>query len=182
MTTNPDSWVMYEGRRLVNAPPKGQRGFISIPPEERFESYVDRNGSISALVPGLGPCWLWRGQVNKSGYGVLSVGGRHRLAHRWAYEHRFGSIAKGLTLDHLCRTSICVNPEHCEPVTAGVNVKRGGKSLITHCPQGHPYDAANTVVSRGRRHCRECRKSARHQRQNADYWRAYRARKRTAQA
>lgn len=43
----------------------------------------------------------------------------------------------------------------------------------THCPQGHPYDAANTYVcSGGRRHCRAClyaRNKARKDARNA--WR-----------
>lgn len=34
---------------------------------------------------------------------------------------------------------------------------RGGKSGVTHCPQGHPYDAANTYIAkRGNRSCRAC--------------------------
>ncbi len=33
-------------------------------------------------------------------------------------------------------------------------MKNGEK---THCPQGHPYDAANTYIWRGRRICRACR-------------------------
>lgn len=27
----------------------------------------------------------------------------------------------------------------------------------THCPQGHPYDSANTYTWRGRRYCKRCR-------------------------
>lgn len=30
----------------------------------------------------------------------------------------------------------------------------------THCPQGHPYDEANTRIYKGRRHCRACTKEA----------------------
>lgn len=31
-----------------------------------------------------------------------------------------------------------------------------GQRHRTHCPLGHPYDAANTRYYRGRRHCRKC--------------------------
>jgi hypothetical protein len=29
----------------------------------------------------------------------------------------------------------------------------------THCPRGHPYDSANTLVSGGRRYCRTCKRA-----------------------
>lgn len=31
-----------------------------------------------------------------------------------------------------------------------------GGRVKTHCPRGHPYDAENTYVYRGKRHCRRC--------------------------
>jgi hypothetical protein len=33
---------------------------------------------------------------------------------------------------------------------------RRGLALRTHCPQGHPYDEANTRYWRGQRRCRAC--------------------------
>lgn len=81
-----------------------------------------------------------------------------RYAHRVAYEHLVGPIPEGLQLDHLCRNRTCVNPEHLEPVTAQENTVRA-RSLITHCPSGHPYSDTNTAVGRnGKRYCRECKR------------------------
>jgi hypothetical protein len=82
-----------------------------------------------------------------------------RYAHRVAYERMVGPVPDGLQLDHLCRNRMCVNPQHLEPVTAGENTRRA-RALITHCPQGHPYDDANTGRSPDgtKRYCHECKR------------------------
>ena len=36
------------------------------------------------------------------------------------------------------------------------------KSTITHCPQGHEYTEANTVIISGSRNCRTCRRARNH--------------------
>src|SRR5207247_883193 len=33
---------------------------------------------------------------------------------------------------------------------------RARAALITHCPKGHPYDEANTMIHQGKRVCRKC--------------------------
>lgn len=35
-------------------------------------------------------------------------------------------------------------------------------ALKTHCPRGHPYDQENTILDRGRRRCRECKRASDH--------------------
>lgn len=111
-----------------------------------------------------GECWLWKGPLQKHGYGA--IGGR--LAHRVAYELLKGPIPEGLQLDHLCRVRPCVNPEHLEPVTPKTNCLRGFgpgglNAQKTHCPRGHEYSDANTYVRTGRlpaRGCRACNRIA----------------------
>lgn len=122
-------------------------------------------------------CWLWTGQM-RGGYGRIKIGGRrgtHKSAHVLLYEVTKGPVPEGLELDHLCRTRCCVNPDHLEAVTHAVNRQRGtqGDHLAarTHCPQGHPYDEANTMLIARRsagvptggfnRMCRECCRSRR---------------------
>lgn len=87
-------------------------------PEQRFrrQHTVDGNG-----------CWIWNGSTTgKDGrYGQFIVNGRPFKAHRWSYEDHKGTIPDGLELDHLCRVTLCVNPDHLEPVTHLVNVRRG---------------------------------------------------------
>lgn len=130
-------------------------------PEElaRFNAKIDTTGTT---------CWTWTGAITKDprpgagGYAIFRSEGRTRLAHRVAYEHFIGPIPEGMTLDHLCRVRNCVNPAHCEPVPTRTNTLRGDgptaeNAVATHCPQGHPYDDANTYTERrGSRHCRTC--------------------------
>lgn len=124
-------------------------------------------------------CWLWDGAIEPNGYVRFHVRtgdpGRPRrrvLVHRAAYEHFVGPIPPGLQLDHLCGVRHCFNPAHLEPVTAWENTMRSTawgalNAAKTHCPQGHPYDEANTLVSGGRRRCRACgRAAARNRRKN----------------
>lgn len=71
-------------------------------------------------------CWIWLGQKNLHGYGQFWNGQLTVRAHRWSYEHMRAEIAPyGLPLDHLCNVRACVNPFHLEPVSWGVNMRRG---------------------------------------------------------
>jgi hypothetical protein len=126
-------------------------------------------------------CWQWTGNVSVTGYGRLWTGpsGGRRLAyaHRYVYTVHRGLIPHGLTLDHLCRNTRCVNPEHLEPVTAAENTRRAG-AAVTHCVRGHVYDEQNTYLAKkpgnGRRACRACH------RENERNRRGQRAERRTA--
>ena len=106
-------------------------------------------------------CWLWPGATNGKGYGMARAGARVVRVHRLIYEHLVGPVPEGLQLDHTCRQRGCCNPRHMEPVTNRENGRRGIKGeLTTHCPQGHPYDDANTYVTpRGHRKCRACNRA-----------------------
>jgi hypothetical protein len=106
-------------------------------------------------------CWPWIGQLDRYGYGKLSIEGRTQKAHRIAYEMAIAAIPKGLHIDHLCRVRHCVNPFHLEPVEKWVNDARGRgfvipNSLKIACDHGHPFTPNNTRVWRGRRICRTC--------------------------
>lgn len=58
----------------------------------------------------------------------------------------------------MCRNTLCVNPDHLEPVTPQENVDRRSAAL-THCPTGHEYDAINTYHDpTGNKHCRTCKR------------------------
>lgn len=70
-------------------------------------------------------CWEWTGATSGKGYGYLRIGGKANYAHRVAYEAFVCPIPDGLVIDHLCRNTVCCNPEHLEAVENSVNVKRG---------------------------------------------------------
>ena len=110
-------------------------------------------------------CWEWQASKVHDGYGWFNKGGHNVRAHRWAYEHFIGPRPEGLTLDHLCRNRGCVNPHHLEAVSIRENLLRGdtfqsANAAKTHCPQGHPYDEANTRYRKRRaglwRVCKIC--------------------------
>jgi len=64
---------------------------------------------------GTGPgCWEWTGGRNGCGYGRFWIGaeGRHRTAHRFAWELYRGQIPDGLHVLHHCDNPGCVNPGH----------------------------------------------------------------------
>lgn len=102
-------------------------------------------------------CWEWIGRTNEKGYGLMQVkpsGCPHQTmtAHRLSYQLLVGPIPDGLTLDHLCRNTSCVNPEHLEPVTLEENVRRA-----------HPIDAQCGACGAGVNHifprCAPCWKA-----------------------
>lgn len=103
-------------------------------------------------------CWLFTMVLN-SGYGQIFVNGRKWLAHRAAYELLVGPIPEGMTLDHLCRTRSCINPDHLEPVTIRENLRRGVNRVAnlmaqTVCKWGHKF--ALEPNANGFRWCPEC--------------------------
>lgn len=131
-----------------------------------------------AVVPN--GCWRWTGSVNGS-YGTFYFHGRTAYAHRVSYEMFVGPIPEGLTIDHLCRYPLCVNPSHLEPVPMRENTLRGEgvtarNAKKTHCSNGHRLSGDNVAMLTGARKGRECRTCTR------ERVTAIRARKRAALA
>jgi len=122
--------------------------------EERFWSKVDRRGDDE--------CWEWTASMYPTGYGHFSIMGQGIRAHRFSYELLVGPIPEGMVIDHLCRTPLCVNPAHLEPVTQRENVLRGvglpaENARKTHCKHGHELAGANLSLFGGKRRCLACR-------------------------
>lgn len=111
-------------------------------------------------------CWLWAGDLSTNGYGqVKPAGQKRRFVHRASYEVFVGPIPDGLVIDHLCRVTSCINPQHLEPVTSAENVRRGLRGALrvwpTHCKQGHEMSEGNYYVRKLRngsegRQCKVC--------------------------
>jgi hypothetical protein len=107
----------------------------------------------------VGDCLIWQGAPNNRGYGKVSVRndpstpGNEEGVHRWFYKRFVGPIPEGLVLDHLCRTPLCVNVKHLEPVTRIENDRRGLYArgfgpTRTHCVNGHPWKLERLRVNR----------------------------------
>ena len=139
-----------------------------------------------ANVKRVGDCLIWQGSPNNTGYGKVGVRndpttpGSEEAVHRWFYKRFVGPLAADTVLDHLCRTPLCVNTEHLEPVTLAENTRRGFESrglgtTRTECAHGHPWTPENIKTERGRnggtvKRCRRCKveqDSARHARNRA---------------
>lgn len=128
--------------------------------EQRFWRFVNKDGPNG--------CWLWTGGKNSEGYGRARRDGRLQPAHRIAWELTRGEIPVGLTIDHLCRNTLCMNPDHMEPVTQRVNILRGNcvsarNAKKTHCNRGHAFTPENTATTTRngapRRVCRTCKRA-----------------------
>lgn len=91
--------------------------------EERFHRQIIKQSN---------GCWTFTGNGSGSGkaaktgrgYGQIWHNGEKKMAHRWAYEHFIGPIMPGDQIDHLCRNTRCVNPDHLEAVSQYENMKR----------------------------------------------------------
>jgi hypothetical protein len=66
-------------------------------------------------------CWLWVGPTDNNGYGIFSVAGRNRRAHRMQYEFCDGPIPPSLSILHACGNRRCVYYKHLRAGTAKAN-------------------------------------------------------------
>lgn len=80
-------------------------------------------------------CWEWLLGKGYTGYGqswYKDKSGKviKTTAHRVMYLKMIGPIRPGYQLDHLCRNTSCVNPEHLEQVTPAENTRRSSLAKI----------------------------------------------------
>jgi len=111
------------------------------------------------------PCEEWQGVRKDNGYGLIWTGGKHYRAHRLIYQQHHGHT--DLNILHDCDNRACINMDHLRAGThqdnADDRVKRGrgktnGNEEKTHCPQGHAYDEANTLINNNKKHCKACQR------------------------
>lgn len=76
-------------------------------------------------------CWMWQGGRTREdfgdGYGLIHATGTTWLAHRFSFVLFNGGHAQGKQLDHLCNRTLCVRPDHLQPVTDKTNSRRRNK-------------------------------------------------------
>lgn len=106
-------------------------------------------------------CWIWTASKTDQNYGVIWLNGKYVRSHRVSYMIYKGDLDPSLVIDHLCKNTLCVNPQHLDQVTQAENIKRGVAGKVnnaqrnkTHCPSGHQY---SSVTKNGYRQCRVCR-------------------------
>lgn len=78
-------------------------------------------------------CWIWIAKRDKRAstpYGKINVYNKDlgrtvtKQAHIVSYETFVGPIPDGHELDHTCRQSFCIAPDHLDAVLPGVNKQR----------------------------------------------------------
>lgn len=74
--------------------------------ERGFWNLVDKHGPDG--------CWQWKGEVDKSGYGVASIDGTSWVAARYAWAQATQTTPV-VILRHACGNPACVNPAHMRP-------------------------------------------------------------------
>lgn len=96
----------------------------------RSERLLIRIANNSRPVKG---CWLWTGETvgsrnceNRYPRMNCRIKNKHTklLAHVVSYVAFNGGMVFGFQIDHKCRNTLCVNPEHLEQVTHGENQHR----------------------------------------------------------
>lgn len=134
----------------------GKRGSL----RERFERhYIPEPNS---------GCWLWLSSIvtPTKGYGSYGLIGnpdwrsknRQLYAHRVSYELHVGEIPAGHDIDHNCRNTLCVNPDHLQPRSKKDHRQVSWDRILKgNCKRGHTMDDRNTWIEKtGARHCRKC--------------------------
>lgn len=67
-----------------------------------------------------GGCWLWSRRI-KDGYPQVRIAGKTYAVHRLALSARVGELGDQ-PAHHVCANTMCVNPDHLEPVSHVENV------------------------------------------------------------
>lgn len=105
-------------------------------------------------------CDSWTGGLTAAGYARVTVNGREQYAHRLSWQLANGPIPSGMKVDHTCRNTSCVNPDHLRLATHAENLQNlalTGQRNNTSGFRGVTYDRsrgkyAATVTVQGTTH------------------------------
>jgi hypothetical protein len=127
--------------------------------------FLDKYPHLVFPEPNSG-CWLCVSRNNWHGYARVRVGHRVVGAHRISYELSAGPIPERFEIDHLCRVTCCVNPEHLEAVTQDENKRRQARAIDAangfRCRNGHLRQGEGIYMHPdGTLRCRKCAQTAR---------------------
>lgn len=108
-------------------------------------------------------CWEWQAYRDRDGYGTFRVGDKKQRAHRVSFAIQNGRFPRAdHVLDHLCKNTACVNPNHLEEVLPIVNLMRGDNVAATalrtgKCVRGHSnWKIRNMSNGNTKRVCLDC--------------------------
>lgn len=124
--------------------------------QRRFWKKVDKSDG----------CWNWIRAISATGYGDFGLNGKTVKAHRLMYHKYVEYVPEEMVIDHICRNTACVRPDHLRIITQKENTMIGFSPYAinarkTHCKRGHEFSPENTEL-RGKpnvnygRHCIKC--------------------------
>jgi len=67
-------------------------------------------------------CWVWKGKIRESGYGIIYIKRKKLRAHRISYKTFVGELKPGWEICHTCDNKKCVNPLHLWQGTSKQNI------------------------------------------------------------
>lgn len=126
--------------------------------------YFKQKFLLRVEMNGPGDCWQWPGKPNPSdGYPYMTTlrpfQWQNAMPYRIAYRLFRDEIEDGLSVDHLCRNRMCVNPDHLEVVSMIENVKRAsafrppkmrlGGVPGRKCRRGHDLSHPKSIEANG---------------------------------
>jgi hypothetical protein len=91
-----------------------------------------------------GDCWLWVGALTDDGYGLVSIDGTSKRAHRVVFEEQVRKLSSKELLSATCSNRNCVNPDHMEIISPETLRRRNqaahNATLSQLCSKGHELD------------------------------------------
>jgi len=67
-------------------------------------------------------CWVWHGNKNRFGYGLIRVGAKQRSTHRFAFASLVREPDPAMDIMHTCDNRACVNSAHLVEGTTKQNI------------------------------------------------------------
>ena len=74
------------------------------------------------------PCLIWMGSLGAQGRPQMDKNSTEfgtQLVYRVAYQLEYGQLDDGITIDHLCGNTRCIEPRHLRPQTVAENSAGG---------------------------------------------------------